>query len=109
MADKYGYRPVLAAGAVSTVASLVLSGVCQNSLPGLFVVQGVLLGSSIGLGFPLFMSLPSHWFLRRRGLATGIAVSGTGFGGAFISWLVRLLFPRYVSDSEDSFRVLCRR
>jgi hypothetical protein len=29
---------------------------------------------------PLFMSLPSQWFYRRRGLASGQALSGAGLG-----------------------------
>lgn len=43
---------------------------------------------------PLFMSFPSQWFHRRRGLATGIAVSGSGIGGGISSLILRGLLPR---------------
>lgn len=51
---------------------------------------------------PLFMSLPSMWFLKRRGFATGIAVSGTGFGGAVGSLIIRSLLPKLVSQNRRS-------
>lgn len=66
----------------SPPTSLVGSALCYNSLPGLFVVQGVILGCVQGIGMSLFMALPSQWFSpKRRGLATGLATSGSGIGG----------------------------
>jgi hypothetical protein len=68
--------------------SLVGSALCYNSLPGLFVVQGLLLGSVQGIGMSMFMALPSQWFSpKRRGLATGLATSGSGIGGGAFSLL----------------------
>lgn len=75
----------------------MLCAFTYKSLPGLILVQGCLLGASIGFGFPLTMAMPSMWFRKRRGLATGIATSGTGFGGAILSLILRALLPRVVS------------
>ncbi|GAA6010696.1 hypothetical protein JCM10207_005802 [Rhodosporidiobolus poonsookiae] len=95
LADRYGARPILFSGATLATVSMIAAAVSQNSLPLLFIFQGLGLGLAFGLGFPVFVSLPSQWFVRRRGLATGIAVSGTGFGGALLSLLIRYLLPRY--------------
>ena len=56
-----------------------------------FLFQGFLQGIVNGLQLPLIMSLPSQWILRRRGLATGLAVSGAGIGGAVVSVVMRKL------------------
>lgn len=42
--------------------------------------QGILVGIGQGMAMPLFMSLPSQWFYRKRGLASGLALSGAGLG-----------------------------
>ncbi|KAK0499053.1 major facilitator superfamily domain-containing protein [Armillaria luteobubalina] len=54
-------------------------------------IQGIFLGFSHGLGMPLYMSLPSQWFLEKRGVATGLAVCGSGIGGGVSSLIVRKL------------------
>lgn len=81
LGDRYGYKKCIGAGCVLSVLSLVGAALSYESLPALFVTQGVLLGVSQGLGMSLFMALPSQWFLERRGLATGISMSGSGIGG----------------------------
>ncbi|KAJ7337419.1 major facilitator superfamily domain-containing protein, partial [Mycena albidolilacea] len=57
----------------------------------IFLFQGCLLGVSTGISMPLYMALPSQWFLHKRGLATGIAVAGAGIGGGIGSLIVRPL------------------
>lgn len=55
------------------------------------VTQGCITGIGAGIAAPLFMSLPSQWFYRRRGLASGIAMGGAGLGGGISSLIVRQL------------------
>lgn len=57
----------------------------------LLLFQGVLNGLGCGMAMPLFMSLPSQWFYRRRGLASGLALSGAGLGGGTSILIVREL------------------
>lgn len=53
--------------------------------------QGCLFGLSLGISMPLYMALPSQWFLRHRGLASGIAIAGSNIGGGIQSLIVRPL------------------
>jgi MFS family permease len=69
----------------------LLASAFATKLYQIFLFQGCLLGLSVGISMPLYMALPSQWFLRRRGLATGIAVSGAGIGGGIESLVVRPL------------------
>ncbi|BGP38072.1 hypothetical protein JCM10449v2_001999 [Rhodotorula kratochvilovae] len=89
LGDRYGFKRCIGVGCVLSILSLVGSALSYKSLIGLFLVQGVLLGLSQGIGMSLFMAVPSQWFLRRRGLATGLAMSGSGIGAAIASLIIR--------------------
>lgn len=54
------------------------------------------------------MTLPSQWFSKRRGLATGITVSGTGFGGGFGSLIMRGILPRLGYQNSLLVSLFCR-
>lgn len=71
LGERFGYKRMLAISTACTFASLCLSAAAYKSLPGIFVCQGVLVGASLGLGSPIYLAMPSQWFLRRRGLASG--------------------------------------
>ncbi|WRT66784.1 uncharacterized protein IL334_003747 [Kwoniella shivajii] len=55
------------------------------------LTQGVLTGIGVGICQPMFFSLPSQWFHKRRGLVSGLTVAGAGFGGGFGTLIVRAL------------------
>lgn len=111
LGDRYGYKRMIASkssrpprmytsrtdqctvGSILSFLSLIASSF-STSLVELFLFQGAALGLSGGLSFPLVISLPSQWFQRRRGLATGIAISGSGIGGAALAAIVRAMLPR---------------
>ncbi|KAI0758888.1 major facilitator superfamily domain-containing protein [Fomes fomentarius] len=90
LADRYGYKPFLAAGAIMWVASMVASAFCTE-IWQFFLTMGVMQGLSDALVFPLIVALPCQWFLRNRALAVGIVVAGSSIGGALCSTLYRLL------------------
>ncbi|PIL25814.1 MFS general substrate transporter [Ganoderma sinense ZZ0214-1] len=90
LADRYGYKPFLAAGAVIWVASMLAAAFCTE-IWQFFLTMGVMQGISDALVFPLIVALPSQWFLRRRAFATGIVVAGSSIGGAIASLVYRQL------------------
>ncbi|KAM0747126.1 MFS general substrate transporter [Meredithblackwellia eburnea MCA 4105] len=94
LGDKYGYKRLIIVSVVSTYITFIVCSFISFSLPALFVVQGFLLGTTLGLGLPLFLALPCQYFYVRRGYATGIAASGAGFFGAIFSLIIRGLLPR---------------
>ncbi len=78
--DKYGPRWMVPVGAIITAAGLALATVSTEpwhfyGALGAFVVAGSVFIAYIGHG----IFLP-NWFVRRRGLAIGIAFSGVGIG-----------------------------
>jgi MFS family permease len=77
--DRYGPRVVLFLMGLCTGASLLLSS--RASAPWhLFFSYSLLLAMGTGAGFTIVATTTSRWFLRRRGLAMGIASSGEGLG-----------------------------
>lgn len=93
LGDKYGYKKMIAIGSVISFAALI-GAAFSTSLVALFVFQGFFVGLGAGCTFPLVLALPSQWFLKRRGFATGIAISGSGFGGAIMALVVRAMITK---------------
>ncbi|KAF9019798.1 MFS general substrate transporter [Hymenopellis radicata] len=57
----------------------------------LYLTQGVMFGVGSGFAFIPAVCIPSQWFTKHRGLATGIAASGYGVGGLVLSPLTQKL------------------
>ncbi|KAK0194693.1 major facilitator superfamily domain-containing protein [Armillaria mellea] len=90
LGDRYGYKRLLILSSILAYLCL-LGSAFSTKLYHVFLFQGIFLGFSHGLGMPLYMSLPSQWFLEKRGLATGLAVCESGIGGGVSSLIVRKL------------------
>ncbi|TXT04859.1 hypothetical protein VHUM_03942 [Vanrija humicola] len=88
--DQFGFKRVLVVGAAICWLALFAAAFSHN-LAALIVTQGLLLGAGQGMIVPLFMSLPSQWFFKRRGLASGITLGGAGLGGGVSTLVVRRL------------------
>lgn len=79
LADRYGPRRVCSAGIVFIAGGLVASSLA-HSMTAIYVAWGAGLGVGIGLVYaPAIASVPP-WFVRRRGLASGVASAGVGAG-----------------------------
>ncbi|ODN73845.1 hypothetical protein L202_07369 [Cryptococcus amylolentus CBS 6039] len=88
--DRFGFKRVLYCSAIVSWLGLFLAG-WSTKLWQTILTQGLLTGIGQGLALPLFMSLPSQWFYRRRGLASGIAIGGAGLGGGTATLVCRQL------------------
>ncbi|KAL1943186.1 hypothetical protein VTO73DRAFT_4261 [Trametes versicolor] len=94
LADRYGYKPFLAAGGILWTLSMLLC-VFATQLWHFFVIMGIIQGFANALVYPLIVALPAQWFLRFRGLTTGIVVAGSSLGGAVSSLLFRQLLTAF--------------
>ena len=90
LADRYGYRWVLAVATGCLSLGLILSSQIQ-SLWQLYVFNGVLIGLSISASFAIPVALVALWFSKRQGLAVGTATMGISLGTAVIPLLITYL------------------
>lgn len=93
LADRFGPRRVALAGAA--VLALGLAGSSfATSLDALYVTYSVGIGIGVGLTYVPSVGAVQPWFMRRRALATGIAVAGIGAGNLVVpplaAWWIEL-------------------
>jgi MFS family permease len=92
--DRYGPRYLLICGATLSIISFFTLAQCReywHFMLCLSICGGV--GSAIITTISL--AVLSHWFHRRRALASGICMGGSSFGGMMFPLLLRKLFPKY--------------
>ncbi|OPY58335.1 MAG: putative MFS-type transporter YhjX [Syntrophorhabdaceae bacterium PtaU1.Bin034] len=78
--DRFGPRKVILPGILVLCIGLFLSAYVQN-LTQLYLFYGVIV--AFGVTFVSIIAISailSHWFEKKRGLASGVAVSGMGIG-----------------------------
>lgn len=92
LADRYGPRPIIIASALLVGTGFIVGSRAQ-SLWQLGLVWALTLGPGVGASYSPLVAAVGAWFVKRRTLALGIALAGTGTGilaGAPIcSFLVR--------------------
>lgn len=89
--------------AATAIGFLLLSFV--TAISQVHIIYGLLMSFGVAMLGPLAAStLVSRWFMRRRGLALGIAAMGTSFGGFLFPLLIQ-----WVTDAMEwrtAFRLL---
>jgi MFS family permease len=89
--DRLGPRYVLPIAAVTVSAGMILATWVSQPWH-LYLTLGVLVGTSVMLTYIGHSMFLPNWFVRRRGLAIGIAFSGVGVGSILLlPWLQRLI------------------
>ena len=85
--DRVGPRKVATAAGIIYGLGYLVSGfaVANHSLGWLYAGYGILGGFGMGMGYICPVATLVKWFPDRRGLMTGIAVCGYGFGAAVMS------------------------
>jgi MFS transporter, OFA family, oxalate/formate antiporter len=85
LVDRFGPKLLISIGAIMSGGSWVLSSYA-DSLAALYISYGVIGGFGTGIIYVGIIGLVVRWFPDRRGLATGLAAAGYGFGAFFTSF-----------------------
>lgn len=104
--DRFGPRLIATAGAVFTGLGLVVAGFATPEMawPALLGF-GVMAGTGMGLGYSAATPAAVKWFpSNRKGLITGIVVSGFGVAPVYIAPLTNSLLGQY--GVGNSFKIL---
>ncbi len=86
--DRYGPRLVVPLGAATTALGFWAATFAASPV-GLYATLGVMVvGASIAMSYISHSMFVPNWFVRRRGLAVGIAFSGVGVGAIImLPWI----------------------
>ncbi len=83
---KYGPRTIALLGGIVLGLGYILGGLVGASFVGKLATIGIIGGAGIGLAYVVPIATGVKWFPDKKGLVSGIAVAGFGFG-AFI-WIL---------------------
>jgi MFS family permease len=101
--DRYGPRYLLILGTSGSFLSYILLAQCTEYWHFILCLS-ILGGFSSAIVTTVAIAVLSHWFHRRRALASGICMGGSSTGGAIIPLLLRYTFPNY--GWEWSMRII---
>lgn len=93
LADRWGARSVAMVGMAVAGAGMVLAGLAQ-SLTQVYLAYGLGVGIGVGMAYVPAVGAVQRWFLRQRGFASGLAVSGIGVGTLLLPPLAQWLLNR---------------
>ena len=77
---RVGPRALAVSGGLLLGTGYVLGGLFGSGFWGQLIFIGLLGGAGIGLGYVVPIAVGVKWFPDRKGLITGLAVAGFGFG-----------------------------
>ncbi|MCJ1383874.1 hypothetical protein MMC17_006988 [Xylographa soralifera] len=91
--DAMGPRALMIAGMICTLIGIFSLSVCIEYYQ-IILSFSILTGIGSSLLLTPSMGCVAHWFRERRGLATGIAFIGGGFGGVLFPLMIQSLLPQ---------------
>jgi MFS family permease len=92
--DRYGPRQLMSIAAVLLgIGCMAMSRV--QEIWQLYCVFGIIFGIGLGAVDVIALTTTARWFVRSRGLVTGIVKVGTGAGQFFIPFLAGVLIALY--------------
>ncbi|XP_033726566.1 LOW QUALITY PROTEIN: monocarboxylate transporter 12-B-like [Pecten maximus] len=94
LTDRFGCRRLAIVGLIVASVGLFLSTFSPN-LDVMILLYGIVSGAGFGLVYTPSVVIVGHYFNKRRALATGIAVCGSGIGGFVFAPLSVLLIETY--------------
>ena len=90
LADRFGSRPFAVAGMILTGFGLAAASAAESLLQ-VYLAYGLGVGLGVGCAYVPAIGAVQRWFIRRRGFASGLAVSGIGVGTLAMPPLASLL------------------
>ena len=90
LADRFGSRRLAVAGMMLTGLGLAVASAARSLLE-VYVAYGLGVGLGVGCAYVPAIGAVQRWFVRRRGFASGLAVSGIGVGTLVMPPLASLL------------------
>jgi MFS family permease len=90
LADRWGARRLATLGMLLVGLGLALAGAAR-SLMEVYVAYSLGIGLGVGCAYVPVIGAVQRWFVKRRGLASGLAVSGIGTGTLVMPPLASLL------------------
>eukprot|EP00092_Neocalanus_flemingeri_P041880 GFUD01045614.1.p1 GENE.GFUD01045614.1~~GFUD01045614.1.p1 ORF type:complete len:717 (-),score=114.69 GFUD01045614.1:192-2342(-) len=94
LVNKYGCRPVCMAGSLISCVAFSLS-IFATNVPMLMLTYGVLGGFGLGLIYLPAVVAVGYYFEKKRALATGISVCGSGVGTFIFAPFATYLLDKY--------------
>lgn len=94
LADRLGPRWVIFSGGLLTSGAVVV-GSFTTAAWQMMLFYSVPFGVGLSMSALPLLSLLSQWFIKWRGLATGLAVAGTGMGTVFFPLIAEALLERH--------------
>jgi oxalate/formate antiporter len=85
LVDRFGPKLLIASGALLSGAGWIASSGI-STLWGLYLTYGLLCGIGTGIVYIGIIGLMVRWFPDNRGLATGVAAAGYGFGAILTTY-----------------------
>ncbi|PYI08347.1 MFS general substrate transporter [Aspergillus sclerotiicarbonarius CBS 121057] len=92
--DRYGPRILLVCGTAASFASYMLLAECSKYWHFILCLS-ILGGISSAVITTVSIAVLSHWFHRRRALASGLCMAGSSAGGAVIPLVLRTLLSHH--------------
>lgn len=90
LADRWGARRLAVVGMALVGAGMVAAGFADN-LTQVYVAYALGVGLGVGCSYVPVVGTVQRWFVKRRGFASGLAVSGIGVGTLVMPQLAALL------------------
>lgn len=119
LAERFGFRTMSIIGTIIIALGLILASF-SSELWHFIVTQGIITGIGSSIAYFPAVSAPAYYFSKYRGLAVGLAVSGSGLGGFVISivlarmldslglqWTLRICSIFAFGIISDNLVVLC--
>lgn len=94
LADRWGSRRLAVIGMILIGLGLALAGTAR-SLTEVYVAYGLGVGLGVGCSYVPVVGAVQRWFVRRRGFASGLAVSGIGVGTLIMPPLASLFIETF--------------